>query len=62
MKEIKRRETELLAGKCIENGVPLKLAKDLLKSAKKLSYENQSKGARVKEYHELIYFHSKNQN
>ena len=59
MKEIKRRELELLARVCNKNNVPLKLAKDLLKTAEKLSYENVSQGARIKEYQELIDFHAK---
>lgn len=59
LKEIKRREIELLAKKCLNNNIPLKLAKDLLKTAGKLSYENQTQRSRVKEYQELIYFHSK---
>jgi len=59
LKEIKRRELELLARVCNKNNVPLKLAKDLLKTAEKLSYENVSQGARIKEYQELIDFHAK---
>ncbi|MEH6908914.1 DNA modification system-associated small protein [Neobacillus drentensis] len=60
MKEIKRRELELLAGVCNKNDVPLKLAKDLIKASKNFSYENVSQGARTKEYQELIDFHIKN--
>jgi hypothetical protein len=60
MKEIKRRELELLAKICNQKNVPLKLAKDLISSAEKLSYENVSQGARIKEYQELIDFHGKN--
>ncbi|WP_077622432.1 DNA modification system-associated small protein [Sediminibacillus massiliensis] len=60
MKEIKRREIELLAKKCIEHDIPLKLAKDLLRTAEELSYQNHSQGARIKEYQELIDFHSRN--
>lgn len=60
MKEIKRREIELLAKVCNQHNVPLKLAKDLIKSAEKLSYENVSQGARIKEYQDLIDFHAKN--
>ncbi|EWG08356.1 DNA modification system-associated small protein [Cytobacillus firmus] len=59
MKEIKRRELELLAKVCNQNDVPLKLAKDLIKSAEKLSYENVSQGGRIKEYKDLFYFHTK---
>ncbi|GAA0503205.1 hypothetical protein GCM10008986_33550 [Salinibacillus aidingensis] len=60
MKEVKRREIELLAKTAYDNDVPLKLAKDLLKTAEKLSYENHTQGSRVKEYQDLIYFHSRN--
>lgn len=60
MKEIKRREIELLAKICYQNNLPLKLAKDLLKEAEKLSYENVSQGGRIKEYQDLINFHIKN--
>ncbi|WP_188207543.1 DNA modification system-associated small protein [Alkalibacillus aidingensis] len=62
MKEIERREIEILANICYKNDVPLKLGKDLLKTAKNLSYENHSDRARVKEYQDLIYFHSKKSN
>ena len=58
MKEIKRKEVGILAGLCYESPVPLKLAKDLLKSAEKLSYENQTDKARMKEYRDLISFHA----
>lgn len=54
MKEIKRRELELLANICSQNNVSLKLARDLIKSAEKLSYENSSQGARNNEYQEWI--------
>ena len=40
MKEIKRRETELLAKVCRENGISLKLARDLIKTAESYSYQN----------------------
>jgi hypothetical protein len=60
MKEIKRREIELLAKVCHQNEIPLKLAKDLIKSAENLTYENVSQGARIKEYKDLIDFHIKN--
>jgi hypothetical protein len=59
MKEIRRRELELLAKVCNNNNVPLKLAKDLIKAAGKLSYDNTTQGARIKEYQELIDFHIK---
>ncbi|MEH7158956.1 DNA modification system-associated small protein [Neobacillus drentensis] len=59
MKEIKRRELELLADVCNKNDVPLKLAKDLIKASEKFTYENVSPGARIKEYQDLIDFHIK---
>jgi hypothetical protein len=54
MKEINRRETELLAKVCNENGIPLKLARDLIKAAESYSYRNVSAGERNKEYLDLI--------
>jgi hypothetical protein len=60
MKEIKRREIELLAKICYQNNLSLKLAKNLIKEAEKLSYENVSQGGRIKEYQDLINFHIKN--
>ncbi|WP_404458423.1 DNA modification system-associated small protein [Oceanobacillus kapialis] len=62
MNKIKRREIELLTRKSKEHEIPYKLASDLLKTAKKLSYENHSPAARIKEYQDLIYFHTKNTN
>ena len=59
MKEMERRELELLAKVCYKNEIPLKLAKDLIKTAKKLSYENATNGARMMEYDELIRIHKK---
>ncbi|KKK39222.1 hypothetical protein WQ57_05520 [Mesobacillus campisalis] len=60
MKQIEKRELELLAKICNQNNIPLKLAKELLKTSKKLSYENVTAGARIKEYEELINIYSKN--
>lgn len=58
MNEIRKKEVELLAKLTYENDVPLKLAKDLLKTAEKLSYENHNNRGRVKEYQDLILFHA----
>lgn len=58
LKEMERREIELLAKVCNQNNIPLRLAKDLLKTAKKLSYENVTSGARIKEYEEIIHMHT----
>jgi hypothetical protein len=60
LKEIKRRELELLAKICYQNNIPLKLAKELIRSAERLSYENVSQSARINEYQELIDYYSKN--
>ncbi|WP_404448101.1 hypothetical protein LG307_03350 [Sutcliffiella horikoshii] len=60
MKEVQRRELELLAKICNKNGVPLRLARDLIKTAEKYSYENISASTRVTEYQELIKFQMKN--
>lgn len=59
MNKIKRREIELLTRTSKGHGIPFKLANDLLKTAKKLSYENHSSTARIKEYRDIIYFHAK---
>jgi len=56
MGEIKKREFELLDSICKHNNVPTRLAKELLKSAQKNSYENVSQGARLTEYENLIKF------
>ncbi|UYZ24029.1 DNA modification system-associated small protein [Mesobacillus jeotgali] len=61
MKEITRRETELLARICNENGIPLKLARDLIKTAESYSYKNVSAGERNKEYLDLIKYNFKNE-
>lgn len=60
MKEIERRELEILAKACSQNGIPLKLAKDLIKTAKNFTYENVSTSARVSELRNLIKFNMKN--
>ena len=59
MKDNKRRELELLASICKQNGISTKLAQSLIQSAKKFSYENVSQGTRLKELQELIEFYSK---
>lgn len=60
MNKITRRETEILVKVCKEYDIPLKLARTLLKTAKRLSYENQTQAARQKEYQDIITFHSNN--
>jgi hypothetical protein len=60
MNEMKIRELNLLAKICDQNDISLKLARELLRSAKSLSYENVSQNARIKEYQDLIEFHAKN--
>ncbi len=59
LKEMERRELEVLAKICNNNNIQLKLAKDLLKTSKRLSYENYSTGARTKEYEEIIRIYTK---
>ena len=59
MKEIKRREINLLNKLCSDEGIPVELANQLLKSAKKFSYENVPATARTKDYQDLIDFHTK---
>ena len=60
MKEIKRKEQQLLANICYQNKIPLKLASELIKAAEKFSYENVSQGTKLKEYQELIDLYTKN--
>lgn len=60
MKNIKKREIELLAKVCNQNDIPLKLAKELISTAQKYSYENVSSSKRVNEYQEIIDYHTKN--
>jgi hypothetical protein len=60
MNEMKIRELNLLAKICDQNDISLKLARELLRTAKSLSYDNVSQSGRIKEYQDLIEFHSKN--
>ncbi|USL34827.1 DNA modification system-associated small protein [Priestia megaterium] len=60
MKEVKRRELELLAKICNQSNIPLKLTGELIRSAEKLSYENVSQSTRIKEYEDLISYYTKN--
>lgn len=59
MKEIKRREHELIAKLCYENNLNIDLLNTLFKQAEKFSYETQTLGARKKEYIDLITYFSK---
>lgn len=59
MKEIKRRELELLAKLCKQDNLPLKLAMELIRSAEKYAYENNTQGARIDDYHKLIKHYTK---
>ncbi|MFK4997012.1 DNA modification system-associated small protein [Bacillus sp. N9] len=54
MKEIRRREIELLAKVCHRHDVSTKLVKELIRSAEKFSYENVTQKARISEYDSLI--------
>ncbi|MFJ7850013.1 DNA modification system-associated small protein [Peribacillus sp. NPDC097206] len=60
MKDIKKREIELLAKICKQNDVPFNLATELISTARKLSYENVSSSKRVNEYQEIIAYRYKN--
>ncbi|MGE1102039.1 DNA modification system-associated small protein [Peribacillus simplex] len=60
MKDIKKREIELLAKICKHNDIPFKLATELISTSQKFSYENVSSSKRVNEYQEIIDYHSKN--
>ncbi|WP_102345884.1 DNA modification system-associated small protein [Bacillus sp. Marseille-P3661] len=60
MKEIKKREIELLAKVCNQNNISLKLAREIIRASEKFSYENVSQGNRINEYQELIDYFSKN--
>ena len=60
MKESKRRDLELLASVSKKNHVPAKMLQELLNTSKKFSYENVSQSTRVKEYQDIIDYHSKN--
>lgn len=59
MKEMKRREIELLARICNEKKVPLKLAGEILKTSETFSYQNVSAGERNKAYLKLINYYFK---
>lgn len=61
MKDIKKREIELLARVCKQNDLPIPLASDLIKTAKKFAYETVSSSQRVTEYLDIVTYHSKNQ-
>ncbi|MBS4205476.1 DNA modification system-associated small protein [Lederbergia citrea] len=54
MKEIRRREIELLAKVCHKHDISTKLAKELIRSAEKYSYENVTQKTRTNEYADLI--------
>lgn len=58
MKEIRRKELELLEKICKQNNVSLKLAREVIKTSRKFSYENVSKGNRLNEYEKLIDYYS----
>lgn len=62
MNKLKVREIELLANVCTEHDVPVKLVKELVKSAKLNSYENKTPNMRIKEYQDLIDFYIKTGN
>jgi hypothetical protein len=57
MKEIKRRESELLVKVCKKNDVPRKLIYSLIDTAKEELYENNTQSQRIKKYQNLIDFH-----
>lgn len=59
MKDLKRREIELMSKVCARNGVPSKLGRLLVKLAEKEAYENNSETFRIKEYQTLINLHFK---
>ncbi|TYO68703.1 hypothetical protein QU593_18480 [Rossellomorea marisflavi] len=59
MKDLKRREIELMSKVCARNGVPPKLGRMLVKLAEKEAYENNSQTFRIKEYQSLINLHFK---
>jgi hypothetical protein len=60
MNNLKIRETELLAQLCKEQDLPLKMVKQLIKSAEQHSYENISATARKNEYLNMISFYLAN--
>jgi len=60
LKESKRRrELELLHKLCKEHNISTTLAQELITSSKKFSYENVNQSTRIKEYQELINYHTK---
>lgn len=59
MKEIKRRELELLVNTCKKHNLPFKMVNTLLKTAEKNTYENKPSSIRKKELLDLIEFFSK---
>ncbi|MDX5475918.1 MAG: hypothetical protein LPK00_10335 [Bacillaceae bacterium] len=59
MRNVMRREFELLEKICNQKGIPIKLASELINAANKHSYENVSRGARISEYENLIKYLSK---
>ncbi|KPL57690.1 hypothetical protein CN378_17960 [Bacillus sp. AFS015802] len=59
MKDMKRRETELMSKVCTRNNVPPKLGRLLVKLSEREAYENNSQQTRIKEYQSLIDFHFK---
>lgn len=59
MLTLKEKENILLKNACNEFDIPVKLLKDLLKSAKIYSYENKSSSVRKKDYLGLINFYIK---
>ncbi|WP_419883516.1 DNA modification system-associated small protein [Peribacillus sp. B-H-3] len=59
MKDNKKRELEVLNRVCTQNDISVKLVSELIRAAKKFSYENVSDGTRVTEYQDLIKYLSK---
>ena len=62
LKESKKRDLELLASISKKNQVPAKMLQELLNTSKKYSYENVSQSTRLKEYQDIIDYHSKETN
>jgi len=54
MKEIKRREIELMAKVCHNNDISTTLLKKLIHSAETYAYENVTQKTRTNEYANLI--------
>ncbi|WP_369293395.1 DNA modification system-associated small protein [Alkalihalophilus pseudofirmus] len=61
MKEIKKRESELLSSICEKYNLSQDLLNKLLKTSEINSYENKPSRLRKKELIDLINFHSKKQ-